>query len=255
VISNLLINSIEAMPQGGSMTVSGRNIEMTAVPPFEKRSIQIVIRDDGHGIAREHLARIFDPYFSTKQRGSGLGLATAYSIVRRHEGRLIAESELGQGTTFRIFLPASESQPKKSVEATAPVVDGSARVLVMDDEPAVREVIGAVLAERGYEIEFAEDGSQAIARYYSTMHEGCPFDVVILDLTVRGGMGGQEAMRRLKELDPDVKAIVVSGYSSDPVMARYSDYGFSGCVQKPFQTEELIRVVAEVAAIPTPSTD
>lgn len=248
VITNLLLNSIEAMPDGGQVSVFARNLP-DAPPTLAKgRYIELILSDSGHGIPAESLDRIFDPYFSTKERGSGLGLATSYSIVNRHGGKLTVESTVGRGTTFRIFLPASATPAERQTAPAAKLASGGGgRVLVMDDEPAVREVIESLLRGHGYEVECSADGEAAIERLRAAQEVGRRFDVAILDLTVPGGIGGKETVKRLRALDPELKAVVVSGYSNDPVMANFSDYGFDGCVRKPFQLDELARTVAQLA--------
>lgn len=189
--------------------------------------VEITIEDHGVGISKEHLGRIFDPYFSTKQKGSGLGLATAYSIVRSHDGHISAESELGVGTTLRIYLPAS-SQPapkKEEGEVEAPL-RGKGRILAMDDEEMIRELLSKTLSLAGYEVELTADGAEAIEAYRKAREAGQTFDAVIMDLTIPGGVGGKEAIKKLLEIDPGAKVIVSSGYSTDPIMADCKKYGF-----------------------------
>ncbi|MEE8142920.1 MAG: ATP-binding protein, partial [Planctomycetota bacterium] len=246
VINNLLINAGEAMPEGGTVYITGRNLDRPPSPLGPGRVVEITIRDQGFGIAQEHLGRIFDPYYSTKHRGSGLGLATAYSIVSRHKGLLTVESTIGQGATFRIYLPASRAKvslppPKAKKSALA-----NERILVMDDEEQVRELLGALLTRLGYSVEFAADGSQAIDQYRQAIQRGTPFHLVIMDLMVPGGMGGCEAVQLLLKLDPDARVVVLSGYCNDPVMADYRRYGLRGCVSKPFDLEQLAQVLWEV---------
>ena len=248
VLNNLLINAIESMPDGGVVTIRGRNREQTPQNLTPGRYLEISVEDMGPGIPEEDLARIFDPYFSTKRRGSGLGLATAYSIVKRHDGALTVDSIVGEGTTFRMLLPAAADLPADSPEPRCSVEGRGARVLVMDDEQGVREVIGALLEQFGHRLEFASNGEQAIENYRAALETGEPFDVVILDLTVRRGMGGRETIDRLRALDPGVQAIVVSGYSNDPVMADHEAYGFQSCVSKPFELQELAVAVDDIVA-------
>ena len=250
VINNLLINADQAMPEGGIISVSCENVALDAqaVPPLEAGNYVLVTIDDrGTGIPKEHLAKVFDPYFTTKQRGSGLGLAVTYSIINKHGGHITLESTLGKGTTFRLYLPATD---KKLVPARADaenITTGQGRVLVMDDEEAIRTTMRDILVRLGYEVAFAEDGVEAVELYRSAMGKrGTPFDVVIMDLTIAGGMGGKEAVRKLIELDPNVKAIVSSGYSKDPVMAEYKKFGFSGVIAKPFRIKDLSEVVHRV---------
>lgn len=196
----------------------------------------------GIGIPQEHLSKIFDPYFTTKQKGNGLGLASAYSIIKSHNGYIGVESELGVGTKFHIYFPASEKEIPAEVDIKERPLGGKERILVMDDDEAVREVTGAVLNHIGYEVEFATDGAEAIELYREAIEENRPFDAVIMDLTIPGGMGGREAIKRLLEIDPEIKAIVSTGYSNDPVLSEYRKYCFSGVVVKPYKIQELSKV-------------
>ena len=180
------------------------------------RYVNISIQDKGIGISGEHLTRIFDPYFTTKQKGSGLGLATSYSIIRSHHGHISVESELGRGTTFNVYLPASDRKVIQPPKEDRKLLSGKGKILVMDDEAMVREVLGKMLLALGYEVKFAENGAEAIEFFSQSEKSGEPFAAAILDLTVPGGMGGKEAMARLLKIDPQVKAIVSSGYSDDP---------------------------------------
>jgi CheY-like chemotaxis protein len=249
VIQNLMINADQAMPNGGLIRVRAENAaleEDVALNLKAGRYTKIVIEDHGIGIPAEHLPRIFDPYFTTKQKGSGLGLATAYSIIKRHDGAITVESELGAGTTFTIYLPASDQQtPMIEVEERTPPMS-QGRVLLMDDEEIIRTITGQMLAHIGYQVEVAADGAEAIEIYQRAMDRGERFDVVLMDLTVPGGMGGKEAIKTLREMDAQVKAIVSSGYSNDPIMANYKTHGFRGVVAKPYEYDELSEVVRRV---------
>jgi CheY-like chemotaxis protein len=215
---------------------------------MEGNYIRIAVTDHGNGIPSENIDKIFDPFFSTKKKGSGLGLATAFSIARQHGGYISVDSKLGSGSTFRLYLPASTETvtPKQDTkDATTPV--GKARILVMDDESAVREVAGRMLKHIGYkDIEFAVDGAEVVKLYKTAMESGEPFTVVILDLTVPGGMGGEMTIRELLKIDPGIKAIVSSGYVADPVMARYKEHGFSAVVAKPYTLKHLRKGLQEV---------
>jgi CheY-like chemotaxis protein len=249
VINNLILNASQAMPDGGVIQVRAENVSMGAgfgLPLEAQRYVKLTIKDQGMGIPEEHLPKIFDPYFTTKSRGSGLGLATTYSIIKRHDGHITVESALGVGTTFTIYLPASENILPRQPLVEAKPVKGHGRVLVMDDEAIVRDVTGHILRHLGYEAAFARDGAEALALYTQAQAAGTPFDVVIMDLTIPGGMGGKEAIRRLREIDPDVKAIVSSGYSDDPVMAKFSLYGFNDCVAKPYKIQDLSSALQRV---------
>ncbi|HEJ83179.1 MAG TPA: response regulator, partial [Desulfobacteraceae bacterium] len=247
VIHNVVINADQAMPEGGIIRVAAENCMVRdgqGLPIRPGRYIRISIADQGMGIAERHLSRIFDPYFTTKQKGSGLGLATTFSIIKKHDGHVTVESRLGEGATFHIYLPASEKAPQEKVESG--VIQGSGRILVMDDEALLRKMLGQVLSKLGYESEFAGDGAEAVRMFKEARESGKPFDAVILDLTVPGGMGGKEAIRRLQEIDPGIRAIVSSGYSDDPVLANFREYGFKGMIPKPFDLRSLGKVLHEV---------
>ena len=242
VVHNLVINADHAMPEGGTIAIRCRNITDQAhgvLPLREEGYVCISVEDRGVGVPKEHLTKIFDPYFTTKQKGSGLGLATTYSIVKKHGGRITVESALGKGTTFHVYLPASRQTklPEKAEEGA--VRRGTGTILVMDDEAEVRETTGNVLTRLGYNVVFASDGGEAVERYRQVREEGRVFDLVIMDLTVPGGLGGKEALRMLRDLDPGVKAIVSSGYSNDPIMADFGKHGFNGVVTKPYRIKEL----------------
>jgi CheY-like chemotaxis protein len=201
--------------------------------------VKLSFQDEGIGISEDHLSKIFDPYFTTKQRGNGLGLTIAYSIVYKHAGRITVESELGKGTTFDILLPAS-GKPTSLSKVTAGMLHrGQGKILVMDDEEIIRDVASQLLKEMGYDVALAKNGEEAIAMYKVAQEVGESFDLVIMDLTVPGGMGGKEAIQKLLKQNPNAKAIVSSGYSNDPVMSNYDGYGFVGVVKKPYGMEEL----------------
>lgn len=249
VIHNLILNADQAMPTGGVINVRAENIviDITHGLPLEPgRYLNISIQDRGIGIPEEHLLKIFDPYFSTKQKGNGLGLTTAYSIIKRHGGHITVESQLGIGTTFHIYLPTSEKVISKRKKKKGALQEGHGKVLLMDDEENVRKVAGRMLKKLGYEVEFAGDGAEAIELYKKAKESGKPFDVVIMDLTVPGGMGGLEAIRTLREIDPHAKAIVSSGYSTDPIMSNFREHGFCGVAPKPYKLDELGRILNEV---------
>jgi len=249
VIHNLIINAKQAMPDGGTIQVSAENFALSAENnPFVKNGkyVKITVKDTGIGIQEEHLPKIFDPYFTTKEEGSGLGLATAYSIIKNHAGYIMAESAAGVGTTFYIHLPASKKEIDRVEAVEEKLVSGKEKILVMDDDDIIRDVAGKMLTKLGYEVDFARDGSEAIELYKKSKNSGRPFDVVIIDLTIPGGMGGRETMQKLFEVDPYVKAIVSSGYSDDAVMSNYTNYNFKGVIAKPYRIEELSRTVHSV---------
>ena len=249
VIDNLILNAVQAMPEGGTVKVKAENIiarKEQVLPSQKGKYIKISIKDQGVGIPKEHLPRIFDPYFTTKQKGSGLGLATAYSIIQKHNGYITVESELGVETTFYIYLPISEKQITIGKRETKELIKGEGKILLMDDEDVVIKVGGRLLRHLGYKAEFAQDGAEAIELYKKAKESGQPFNAVILDLVVPGAMGGKEAVKKLIKVDSEVKAIVSSGYSNDPVMAEYGKYGFSGVITKPYKIEELGQVLYRV---------
>ncbi len=249
VIHNLVINAQQAMPQGGTVKVRAENVSMGAVeslPLKAGRYVKISIEDSGIGIPDEHLSKIFDPYFTTKQKGNGLGLASAYSIVKNHDGHITVESELGVGTTFHVYLPASPEKATPHQDAAETPENGKGRILVMDDEEVIRDITKEVLTRMGYEAEFASEGSEAVEMYQRAFARGQSFDAVIMDLTVPGGMGGLEATRKLLDADPDAKVIVSSGYSNDPIMANYKEYGFRGVVAKPYKVRDLVATLQSV---------
>ena len=241
VVHNLVLNAAQAMPEGGVIRIVVTKAEVAAceVPTLAAGSyVQLSIADSGPGIAPENLARIFDPYFSTKPRNSGLGLATVHSIVKKHQGHVTVESRLGTGTTFHVWLPAAKELPKPAASAVSRLEHTSrpARVLFMDDEETIRRFAAELLKRLGHDATLVKDGAEAVREYQAASAVGRPYDVVILDLTVPGGMGGKEAMELLRRSDPGVRGIVSSGYSSDPVLANHRSYGFRAVVPKPYHT-------------------
>jgi signal transduction histidine kinase/ActR/RegA family two-component response regulator len=248
VLSNVLINADQSMPDGGIIRITAQNVTLDAgdIPPLGAgRYVKVSIRDEGTGIPEENLFRIFDPFFTTKKKGSGLGLATSYSIIRKHEGIMTVESEPGKGTTFHLYLPASQGDASFSSRDDT-YIKGSGHILIMDDEEDMRNTTGDMLMRLGYSVDFAGDGGEAIAKYRGAREGGRPFDAVIMDLTVPGGMGGREAIRQLLAIDPDARAIVSSGYSDDTVLADHRSFGFRGVVRKPYRLRDLSEVVAAV---------
>ncbi len=242
VVNNLVINADQAMPDGGTVRVSGEAAWLGAgeVPPLKPGYyVRISVADQGVGIPAENLPKIFDPYFTTKRKGNGLGLATAYAIVRKHDGHIAVESAAGAGATFHVYLPASEGMVPEASPEPERLPGGKGKILVMDDDEMVRTVAVDMLAALGYETVEAEDGVEAIALYCAARDAGAPFDAVVMDLTVPGGMGGKEAIRIIREIDPDVRAVVSSGYSNDPVMSEHERYGFLAVVAKPYTAAQL----------------
>jgi len=253
VIRGIVLNAREAMPQGGMVLVRAENAVLSAQEQPSLAAgeyVRISIADQGTGIAKDALPKVFDPYFSTKhrgdQKGMGLGLTICHAVVQKHGGAIAVKSEVGVGTTFDIYLPAAR-KVRAGEKAPAPaVVPRRGRVLVMDDEKVVRKVLGLTLNGMGHEVELAEDGRAAIEAYKKANSLGRHFDVVILDLTVSGGMGGQEAIQELLKIDPDVKAIAISGYVDSPVILEPERHGFKGAVPKPFDVDTLQEILARV---------
>ena len=251
VFANLTINARQAMPDGGEFHVELENARMEegAVPGLNPGEyVRVVVRDTGTGIEEKHLDQVFDPYFSTKQSGRGLGLATAYSIVTRHGGQIRVESTRGEGTTFTIYLPACKSPSPPDAQQPAPRHHSPTRdanVLLLDDDERVRETARQMIEKIGYSVVTASDGAEAIDRYKRALQDGRPFDVVILDLTIPGGMGGKDALAGILASDPDATAIVSSGYGNDPVMCKPADHGFKGVVAKPYTMQQLEAVLQQ----------
>lgn len=237
VIQNIVLNACEAMPEGGSIDLSAENKNH----PQEGRQIAITIKDTGKGIPDSFHSRIFDPYFTTKPQGSGLGLATSLSIVKKHGGSIDVHSAQDKGTTFSIILPACEAEilEEKARQSSPARKKQKRRILLMEDEVLVRKVAMKMIKELGNDVRSACHGEETIGEYQRALTSGDPYDLVILDLTIKGGMGGEETMQKLQEIDPKVKAIVSSGYSDGPVISEYEDYGFKALLNKPYTIEEL----------------
>ncbi|MEA3544278.1 MAG: PAS domain S-box protein [Thermodesulfobacteriota bacterium] len=251
VIQNIIINADHAMPEGGTIEINCVNIEDPVAEALlsvhEGRFVRISIRDTGIGIPREIIDKIFDPYFSTKQHGSGLGLAICHSIINKHDGYLTVDSVPGKGTTFTFYLPAVFSVASSTIENTKiSHAVRSSRIMIMDDEEMLLTLAESQLEALGHEAVLVTDGEQAINKYQELQDSGTPVDLVIMDLTIPGGVGGQEAAERLLKIAPEAKLVVASGYSNDPIMANYKDYGFRAAIAKPFDLRDLSDAIAAV---------
>ena len=249
VLDNLIANSKDAMPDGGTLEITAQNVvlqEGDHPAVGTGRYVRLSMHDQGVGIPSENISKIFEPYFTTKSKGAGLGLAVVYSVIAKHEGHIDVESEVGKGTTFHILLPATSEEGVRRKEGKESIIRGEGRVLLMDDEEFILDVTGEVLRTLGYQVELARDGEEAIRMYEAARTEGRGYDAVIMDLTIPGGMGGKEAIKELLKIDPRVKAIVSSGYSSDATMADHRKFGFSGVIPKPYKIEDLSRIMSEI---------
>jgi CheY-like chemotaxis protein len=236
------------MPNGGTVHIDFANVtlrenQVGSLKPGDY--VKITFKDEGDGIPEERLSKIFEPYFTTKTAGSGLWLSTVLSIIDRHDGHISAESTVNVGTTFTIFIPAIRDTLSPASEGVSGVQAGHGKILVMDDEELIRNVAREILQELGYEVFFAKDGKEALEVYLKAEREQKPFDAVIMDLTIPGGMGGKEAVRDLLAVAPKAKVIVSSGYSMDPIMADYKKYGFCGVVCKPYNANEISETIAK----------
>ena len=251
VFSNLTINAKQAMPNGGHLYISLENVALNKniVRDLEcGKYIQVTVSDEGTGIAPEHLDQIFDPYFTTKQSGSGLGLATLHSIIKRHGGHISVSSCVGKGTTFTFYLPASDEKKiiREKIDAGTPINRSPAKILLLDDEETIRTTAAAMLEELSFTVETVSEGKRALASYQKALDGGKPFDLVILDLTIPGGMGGKETAQKILQIDPQARLIVSSGYADDPIMANFSEFGFRGVVSKPYNFSKLSASLSSV---------
>jgi PAS domain S-box-containing protein len=249
VVQNIIINADQAMSAGGTIRIRAANITIgmnQGLPLQPGKYVLLTFQDSGSGIPVEDLNKIFDPYFTSKENGSGLGLTTAYSIIKRHDGHITVDSQVGMGTKFSVYLPSSKEEIREKAEGAGIDLKGKGRILAMDDEEMIRGLIQEMLHRIGYEVELANDGEEAIEIYRRALAAGRPFDAVILDLTVPGAMGGKEAIGRLCEIDENIKAIVSSGYSIDPVMSNYKEYGFCGVVEKPYNLQKLGKTLNQI---------
>jgi PAS domain S-box-containing protein len=247
VIQNIVINAVQAMPMGGTIAIGASNVSFTEGqhPLLQGDYIKVTIADKGIGIPKEVLPKIFDPFFTTKSLGQGLGLATSYSIITRHQGTIEVESEPGKGTTFYIYIPATKKEPAEQQKIEERKVLRGGRVLVMDDEPMMRDIVVKFLEHLGFNAVVVDDGRDAINMYIKEKESGTPFDALIFDMTIKGGLGGKEAIEEIRKIDKDILAFVMSGYHEDPVLAHPQDYGFNGGLCKPFTLEELEAMLAK----------
>ncbi len=243
VLNNLLVNAKQAMPGGGTVRISAENVEIGDEPGLPLSPgiyLHLEVEDTGCGVDPAYLSRIFDPYFTTKSEGTGLGLANCRAIIKQAHGHILARSEPGAGTMFEIYIPASAEETEPAVEETAPVVyKGEGRILVMDDETLIRQIAGDILEHLGYQPDFAEDGREAIRKLQALTRESEPYAAILVDLAVPGGMGGLETQKQVEELAPDIPVIVSSGYSNDPVLVHFKEHGFAGVALKPYNIQEL----------------
>lgn len=250
-IQNIIINANQAMPDGGNIHIEAQNKEITRdtyLPLKAVRYVEIKIKDEGIGISSEVCDKIFDPFFSTKENGKGIGLTTSYSIIKKHDGHITVSSQQGKGTTFIIYLPiVSAGVPCNDETSNEPTKKMSGRILVMDDEPSVLTMLERIMLYLGFTVDIAPDGEEALKVYDRQSRDtSSPYCAAILDLTVSGGMGGLELSKRLHEKDSKMKMIVSSGYSNDPVIARYEEYGFAASIKKPFTIDTLKEVLHKV---------
>ncbi len=258
VFSNLTLNAVHAMPDGGHLYISFENAlvkENTELPLKQGPYLKIILRDEGTGIDPKNLDRIFDPYFTTKKTGSGLGLSIVFSIISKHNGFIQVDSEPGHGTNFTFYLPAvadrhfddaAEKKGDNCKKAKNSGVYSRVKILVMDDEEMIREVASEMLKRKGYFVETASDGKIAVEMYKESIASEKPFDVIIMDLTIPGGIGGKEAVKDILAINPNAAVIVSSGYADDPVMADHAEYGFKGLIAKPYTMENIDKVLKKV---------
>ncbi len=252
VIQNIILNAASSMSGGGTITVNCTNHYIDKDTIFLKAGqyVKVNVIDQGVGIPADKIDKIFDPFFTTKKEGSGLGLSISHSIISNHGGHIEVKSQPGEGTTFTFYLPASGETPPSSIKQELLVdnVEGKGRVMIMDDDEMIRELVGNMLHSFGYEAVFARDGEEAVKLYLEAKEKAEPIEAIIMDLTIPGGMGGKDAVLEIHKIDPEAKVIVASGYSNDPILAEYSDYGFSAAIIKPFKLQEFREIVSRILA-------
>jgi PAS domain S-box-containing protein len=252
VLNNLIMNAAQSMPDGGTITIGAESQEITEDEPSKTLPLQpgnyvkVWVKDEGMGIAGEYLERIFDPYFSTREEGTGLGLSTTYSIIKRHGGHIYVESAEKKGSMFIFLLPVSYVNEEEKGKSDTFIGRGTGKVLIMDDDMIVRTVVETLLKKTGYTPKCVANGDDALNQYRNAMETGDPFIVTIMDLTIPGGMGGKETVKRLREIDPAAKVIVFSGYFNDPIFSNFKEYGFDGVLSKPFSIDEFMKTITSV---------
>ncbi|HOT20323.1 MAG TPA: ATP-binding protein, partial [Spirochaetota bacterium] len=249
VFQNIMINAMQSMPQGGIVTIKAYNYVYDGkaqIPLLPGDYIAITIKDEGIGIPEENLSKIFDPFFTTKEHGSGLGLATSYSIIKRHGGYIEVTSDVGKGSEFIIYLHATHETNEEKKEGSAIINSYEGKILLMDDDFTIYEVVSHMLDMYGFTVDWVESGEKAIAQYKKSLDEKRPYDIIIMDLTVPGAMGGAQATKEILRINPDAKVIVSSGYSNDPIMSHYKEYGFKGVIAKPYRIEEIMNVINDL---------
>lgn len=244
-IYNLVLNAHQAMPEGGYLKITAGNYLLTDYddPGNNKRYIKIKIKDTGCGIPEDIMDKLFDPYFTTKPNGTGMGLAVTFSIIKQHHGYLEIDSEVGEGSTFTIVLPATDEKPVAPKQTTAVSQKGEGRILIMDDERLILNLATKVLSRDGFQVVCATSGEEALEKFNLAQKTGLPFDLVVLDLTIPGGMGGDETLKRLKKINPEIKAIICSGYANNPILTDFDNFGFNAVVSKPYRPLELADAV------------
>lgn len=250
---NIIINAAQAMPTGGFLTISAENVSFTEydAPPLNPGAyIKVTFVDEGRGIPPEDLERIFDPYFTTKPDGTGLGLASCYSIISRHDGHINVASTPGKGTTFELYLPACNKAIEDSQDNDERLVPGSqtrtGRILIMDDDELITNLLGEIFTDIGYAVTICRDGSEAIDFYRDAMEHGKSYDAVVMDLTIPGGMGGKEAAGKLLQIDPGARLVASSGYSNDPIMSDCRTYGFLAAIAKPYKAADVGKIIESI---------
>lgn len=252
VLQNVVTNACEAMPQGGLLTVEAEHINFELDEPLfpnEGSYVKVTIQDQGSGISQVNLPKVLDPFFTTRPPKSGLGLAVAYSIMNHHGGRITIESDIGIGTVVTLYLPVFVHMaplPEQILEGKETVEELKGTILVVEDEEPICDLLRQIMAHLGYTVVFAKSGLEGIALYTRARNSGMPFQAVLVDLVMPGEMGGKEMMEHLRTFDPEIKAIVSSGYSSDPVMGEYEKYGFQAAIAKPYRMSGLSVVLHDV---------